>query len=108
MKTQKTHCNVASKVALQGYGPAISAYKEGIVWWSQGSLRRHKCNVRRIRFRVSPVYIGWFVPSLERLENLLDFVLRAGLKTHPLWGRGIRILKSVHVGFRSYSFVESV
>ncbi|MBU47199.1 MAG: hypothetical protein CL920_00695 [Deltaproteobacteria bacterium] len=37
---------------------AISAYRKGIVWWNQGSLRRHKCNVRRNSIRVSPVYIG--------------------------------------------------
>ena len=37
---------------------AISARKKGIVEWSQGSLRRHKCNVRRNRFRVSLVCIG--------------------------------------------------
>jgi len=32
-------------------------------------LRRHKCNVHRIRNLVSPIYIGWFVPPLERLER---------------------------------------
>ena len=44
---------------IQGYGLAISARKEGIVEWNQGSLRRHKCNVRRINILESPVYIGW-------------------------------------------------
>ena len=34
---------------IQGYGLAISDWKKGIAEWSQGSLRRHKCNVRRIR-----------------------------------------------------------
>ena len=38
-------------------------------WWSQGSLRRHKCNIRRISILESPVYIGKIVPPLERLEK---------------------------------------
>ena len=54
---------------IQGYGLAISAWKEGMIWWNQGSLRRHKCNIRRIRIQVSPVYIGRIVPPLERLER---------------------------------------
>ena len=56
MKTQKTHCKYVRKGAIQGYGFAISAWKEGMKWWNQGSLRRHKCNVRRNNIRVSPVY----------------------------------------------------
>ena len=32
-------------------------------------MRRHKCNIRRIRIQVSPVYIGRIVPPLERLER---------------------------------------
>ena len=48
---------------------AISAYKEGIVEWNQGSLRRRKCNVHQNRNQVSPVYIGQMIPPLERLER---------------------------------------
>ena len=58
MKTQKTHCNPASNRGIQGYGLAISVCKKGMKWWNQGSLRRHKCNVRRNRNLVSPVHIG--------------------------------------------------
>ena len=36
--------------------PATYARKKGIVWWNQGSLRRHKCNVRRISFRIYRAY----------------------------------------------------
>ena len=54
---------------MQGYGLAISARKEGMKWWNQGSLRRHKCNIRRISILESLVYIGWLVPPLERLER---------------------------------------
>ena len=48
---------------------AISACKMGMNSWSQGSLRRRKCNIRRNRNLESTVYIGWFVPPLERLER---------------------------------------
>ena len=37
--------------------------------WNQGSLRRHKCNVRRNSIQVSPVHIGQIVPPLERFER---------------------------------------
>ncbi|MBU49747.1 MAG: hypothetical protein CL920_13710 [Deltaproteobacteria bacterium] len=40
-----------------------------MIWWNQGSLRRHKCNVRRIRFRLSPVHIGVIISPLERVER---------------------------------------
>ena len=48
---------------------AISARKKGIVEWNQGSLRRHKCNVRRNRNLESPVHIGQMIPPLERVER---------------------------------------
>ena len=43
---------------------AISAYKEGMKWWNQGSLRRHKCNVHRIRFLAKSSYMS--VDCLDR------------------------------------------
>ncbi|MBU48041.1 MAG: hypothetical protein CL920_05015 [Deltaproteobacteria bacterium] len=43
----KNPLQVREQKRIQGYGLAISAWKKGIVEWSQGSLRRHKCNVRR-------------------------------------------------------------
>ncbi|MBK04738.1 MAG: hypothetical protein CL932_08185 [Deltaproteobacteria bacterium] len=52
---------------IQGYGLAISASKKGMIWWNQGSLRRHKCNVRRNSILVSPVYIGRLVPPRRSL-----------------------------------------
>ena len=47
----KNPLQIRKQKGIQGYGLAISAYKEGMKWWSQGSLRRHKCNVRRIHYQ---------------------------------------------------------
>ncbi|MBU54271.1 MAG: hypothetical protein CL920_36705 [Deltaproteobacteria bacterium] len=54
---------------IQGYGLAISDWKKGMKWWNQGSLRRHKCNVRRIRCIVSPVYIGQLPPFSQAFRE---------------------------------------
>ena len=54
----KNPLKVGEQKGIQGYGPAISACKKGMKWWNKGSLRRHKCNVRRIKNQAKPVYIG--------------------------------------------------
>ena len=41
---------------------AISVYKKGIREWNQGSLRRHKCNVRRSRFLAKYPCISLYCP----------------------------------------------
>jgi len=52
----KNPLKVSEQPSLKRIWLAISAWKEGMIWWNQGSLRRRKCNVRRNRNLVSPVY----------------------------------------------------
>ncbi|MBU50887.1 MAG: hypothetical protein CL920_19565 [Deltaproteobacteria bacterium] len=59
---------------VQGYGPAISVYKEGMIWWNKGSLRRHKCNVRRNSIQAKPRIYRLYTPFYQGWRRVGDEV----------------------------------
>ncbi len=99
---------------MQGYGLAISACKMGMIWWSQGSLRRHKCNVRRSRFlaksricrRKTPFFSkGW----RERSWGIVGVVgVPSGKSTCVLLERGLFFLCAFFCFFCFFGVLELV
>jgi len=88
VKTQKTHCNPASRRESKGMALPYPPGRWGLYRMIRGSLRRHKCNVRRNSTMAKSSYISfeWSLLSKGlrggksrrlRVESLLRHMLQS-------------------------------